>query len=67
MPSGMRRAREVCLYERPVTSTATSVLAEVLWERGDRRIEFGGLEGRMRVARARIGDQIELVGERAGP
>jgi hypothetical protein len=42
-------------------------IAEVLRERGDRRVELGGLEGGVRVARARIGDQIQLVGERAGP
>ena len=67
MPSGVPRAREVSLYERPVTSTATSVSRKSSGGAAIAAEKLGGLEGGLRVARARIGDQIQLVGERAGP
>jgi hypothetical protein len=41
-------------------------VAEVVGERGDRGVELARLERRLWLARLRIGDELELLGQRVG-
>jgi hypothetical protein len=41
-------------------------IAEIARKRGDRRVDLTGLERGLRLQRPRVGDEVELVGERAG-
>jgi RNA polymerase sigma factor (sigma-70 family) len=41
-------------------------VAEIVRERGDRGVELAGLERGLRLARLRVGDEVELIGQRPG-
>ena len=41
-------------------------VAEIARERGDRGVKLADLERRLRLGRPRVGDEVELIGQRAG-
>ena len=60
-----QRARRLLVREAGDVDGDEDV-AEIVGERGDRRVELAGLECGLRLARVRVGDEVELVGQRAG-